>query len=258
MNEKQTRSCVREIVSREEKNTHGRGASSKGKPNGGSSKKAVAEGMTFGGWLVLSLGEPSISARGNKTILWSCKCECGVERLIPPGNLLRGLSTSCGCRKADMISRRFTKHGMAHTRKAGNIYRVWSSMRTRCNNPQSAAYHNYGGRGITICSEWDDFERFMSDMGPRPSLRHSIDRIDTNGPYCQSNCRWSTAKEQSNNRRRHRMIEHRGETKNLAQWASAYGLATQVLFNRLARGWSIERALSPSTRPKLQLHPTEQ
>lgn len=99
------------------------------------------------------------------------------------------------------------------------LYRIWAGMRSRCFNQNLGWYPRYGGRGITISLEWDDFWRFVADMGPRPSPIHSLDRIDNNGNYCKENCRWATPQQQIENSRRVRFVEHRGEVLHIRAWA---------------------------------------
>lgn len=143
---------------------------------------------------------------------WHCICDCGKEVDVKLNNLRNGHTKSCGCLNLELVSERgkVTKnlnclsrltHG--HTRK-GKIspeYRSWYSMKRRCYDPKHKGYKYWGGRGITVCDEWkNDFERFLSDMGERP-LGTSIDRIDVDGNYEPSNCRWATSTIQNNNRR---------------------------------------------------------
>lgn len=123
-------------------------------------------------------------------------------------------------------------------------YRAWSHMWSRCTNKNVKEYSYYGGRGITICAEWREFDNFLADMGQRPSSRHSIDRIDVNGNYEPANCRWATYTQQARNRRSNRIIEFQGERRTLAEWAEAIGLDVRTLHSRLVGGWSLERALT--------------
>lgn len=127
---------------------------------------------------------------------WRCKCDCGNETIVQAANLKNGHIRSCGC----MISESNTKHGKWNTR----IYRIYHSMKQRCNNPNSAHYEYYGGRGIKVCSEWqDDFQTFYDwAMSHGYSDDLSIDRIDVNGNYEPSNCRWATKTTQSFNRKK--------------------------------------------------------
>lgn len=122
-----------------------------------------------------------------------CSCSCGGEKITGPNLLKSGATVSCGCKKNGPQTE-FTKHP---------YYKIWAGMKERCTNPNHHAFSHYGGRGITICDEWRlSFERFVADMGDRPSANHSIDRRDNDRGYSADNCRWATAAEQSRNRRK--------------------------------------------------------
>jgi hypothetical protein len=128
-------------------------------------------------------------------------------------------------------------------------YRCWVAMRNRVRNKNNPAYHNYGGRGITICPTWDDFDTFYSDMGPRPSSAHSIDRIDNDGSYSPSNCRWATSAEQNRNRRSQKMLTVNGETRCISEWTERIGCSSRnTIMMRLKAGWTPEEAVSIPVR----------
>ena len=116
------------------------------------------------------------------------------------------MTKSCGCLKREASLRnirgapRYVKHGNAHRKKHSGAYVSWYGMLTRCENPKSTSYAYYGGRGVTVCTEWHDFQNFLRDMGERPH-GWTLDRVDTEGGYCRENCRWATRKQQSQNRR---------------------------------------------------------
>ena len=122
---------------------------------------------------------------------------------------------------------------------------IWQGMLNRCALPCPSNVACYGARGISVCDRWrESFANFLSDMGRRPTLKHSIDRIDVSGNYEPSNCRWATPKEQGRNKRNNHMIAHNGETKCVAEWAEILGVKARTIRDRLARGWSADAALT--------------
>ena len=164
----------------------------------------ISEGSRFGRWTVLRRG----SKTKNWQQKWICQCDCGTEREVGQDHLKAGRSVSCGCYQRDVLSGMKTIHGHAARGRKTTEYTIWESMRARCNTPTNRAYHHYGGRGIKLCERWQDsFEAFLADMGPRPSKRHSVDRIDNNGDYEPGNCKWATRAEQLANTRRSVPVE---------------------------------------------------
>ncbi len=128
-------------------------------------------------------------------------------------------------------------HGLSGTR----TYRIWSGIKRRCLSSRSSSFHNYGGRGITICDEWaESFMSFLAHVGPCPSPTHSIDRTDNNIGYEPGNVRWATRKEQNRNSRHNLVLEYKGETRCLSEWAEFTGYSREMISSRLERGWSVE------------------
>ena len=129
---------------------------------------------------------------------WICKCDCGNITTVKSSYLLQGITRSCGCYNIEQIKLANTTHGKSNTSE----YEIWCGMKKRCYNPNYKEFRYYGGRGITICDSWkNSFEAFYQDMDRRPSSKHSIDRVNNDGNYEPSNCRWATIKEQNNNKR---------------------------------------------------------
>ena len=152
------------------------------------------------------------------------------------------MTRSCGCFQREGAIQRATKHGHASRRRPSSAYRTWGHMLSRCRDSAVPEYRYYGGRGITVCERWLRFENFLADMGEPPRGK-SIERIDVNGNYEPSNCRWATQREQCNNQRRNRRISAGGLTLTLVQWATATGIKRETIAHRLDKGMSPEMAL---------------
>lgn len=174
----------------------------------GTPKKLVI-GHRFGKLLILAEREPSIYSTPNRPRIIArrvfCRCDCGVEREFSLSNLRSGESSSCGCvREGSPWKAAHGKPLHGHRAHGGRTpeYVCWVSLKARCENRKCRDYKDYGARGIGICDRWrGSFEAFLSDMGNKPTPKHSIDRINNDGNYEPGNCRWATAKEQRANQR---------------------------------------------------------
>lgn len=166
---------------------------------------------------------------------WFCICDCGNQRSVSGKNLKSNNSKSCGCSQRESTSKRSRKHCLTNS----DEYIAWANMIQRCTNKNNNHYKNYGGRGIMICKKWkESFENFYADMGEKPSKGHSIDRINVNGNYEPSNCRWATRKEQNRNQRTNRWINVEGCVKTVSEWSERAGVRKDTIYLRLNAGWS--------------------
>lgn len=184
--------------------------------------------------------------------VWVCRCSCGVYIIANTNALRSGNTKSCGCLKHDHLGP--ITHGLAkHDGTRPGEYSVWLGIRRRCNNPRTPEYKNYGGRGIRLDKRWNDFPRFLKDVGPRPSPAHTIERKNNNGDYRPGNVRWATMREQQRNRRTNRLITFEGETQPLCVWAEKLGINASTVRDRLNDGWSVSAAFS--RRDDARSHP---
>ncbi len=201
---------------------------------------ADLSGQRFGRLAVLKR-EPNKGRR----VMWLCQCDCGAHIITRADNLTEGGSKSCGCLTKEVNGKRLTVHGKCGTPE----YVIYQGMVGRCERPTHGGFEDYGARGIVVCPEWRaSFEQFYSDMGPRPSPTHSINRIDNDGPYAPWNCEWATSKQQAANqrlrKRGNRILTFRGETNSVAKLARKYGLRPDTVIHRLNSNWTVEQALT--------------
>lgn len=176
-------------------------------------------------------------------MLWLCKCDCGNATIIPTNKLTSNKTKSCGCLKKETAKPPvIVKHGMSYSR----LYQVWKDMKGRCYRPTSTRYYTHGARGVKVCAEWQTFEPFYKwalSNGYQENL--TLDRINNDGNYEPSNCRWATMKTQANNRRTNHFLTYKGETHTLKEWAEIIGINYNTLVGRINRlGWSIEKTLN--------------
>lgn len=196
-------------------------------------------GRRFGRYVVID-----ICPENNRKVL--CRCDCGNERYVDKFNLLGNKTHSCGCLTKEVTAERNYKHGETGTR----LYNVWSNMHRRCNDPKNNRYENYGGKGVKVCKQWDEFSNFKKwadKTGYDPDAKYgecTIERKNVNGDYKPSNCCWKNIKEQCNNRTSNVMLTYNGETKHLSEWEKELGFKKDRVGQRLRRGWSVEKALS--------------
>lgn len=185
--------------------------------------------------------------------IWHCICECGKECDVIATAFSNETTKSCGCYARDRTIESHTSHGDASTKSPYfRLYRIFYGMHTRCENPNDAWYHRYGGRGIKVCKEWNDYQTFKTwALQNGYSSNLTIDRINNDGNYTPENCRWSTPKEQAENKTQTgHMLTHNNITQNVSQWAVQTGIARNTINKRLKLGWTIEEALTIPTGQK--------
>lgn len=197
-------------------------------------------GQVYGRLTVIEAADDLVSQSGYHTVMWKCQCECGNVVIVRGKSLKGGVTKSCGCWQREGLAARASKHHGFGSR----LYAVWDSMRQRCNNPKHHAYANYGGRGIKICDEWDDYSSFhqwaartgYDENAPRGM--YTLDRIDVDGEYSPKNCRWADMRNQANNRRNSIHLEYAGENLALTEWAERINVDYTTLWNRYKNGLS--------------------
>jgi hypothetical protein len=198
----------------------------------------------FGGWA--GNGNARLSA-------WRCVCAedlggCGRETVVRVSKLKNGHTKSCGCLRDDSRGKSSITHGASRgktrTNKMSPEYTTWAAMRQRCLTPTCKKFPRYGGRGIRICDRWQDFAAFLADMGPKPSSKHTVERINNDGDYEPANCRWATNTEQSRNRSSNTILELDGVRRCLAEWVEITGIRLTTIQQRKRAGWSDRDALT--------------
>lgn len=181
------------------------------------------------------------AANIGRQVAWRCQCDCGNEKTTTGWNLKSGQCLSCGCIVKETSRMNPVKHGQSYTR----LYHIWIGMKQRCYYAKHRHYDRYGGRGITVCAEWvDDFDAFYDwsmEHGYTDNL--TIDRIDVDGSYSPSNCRWITLADQNGNTSKTKLYEANGEKHTIAEWSRITGIPKSTIRNRLCRGKTIENAL---------------
>ena len=179
--------------------------------------------------------------------MWHCVCDCGNKTIKQSSCLRKGETMSCGC----LYKETHYKHGKTGTR----LYHVWRDMIARCRYPSVPCYPTYGGRGIKVCDEWQSFDSFYKwALGNgydenAPSGDCTIDRIDVNGNYEPSNCRWVNRIVQQSNTTKNRLIAMDGKTQTLAQWSREYDIKPQTVMQRISVGWDWPNAIKTKPRP---------
>lgn len=193
------------------------------------------EGKQFG--FLTPLGKSE--SKSKYGVVWRFECKCGNEVEKIAHRVFAGLVRSCGCLPSTH------KGGLKHGLSGHYLYVRWCAIIDRCTNPNNSRWESYGGRGICLYPEWrNDPQKFIDYMGPRPSMNHTIDRIDNDKGYEPGNLRWADRKTQQRNRRTNFVIEYNGLKMCVTEWAEKLGLNASCLATRIKRGWPLEIAMS--------------
>ena len=197
-------------------------------------------GLQFGRLTVICKAK-----KDSRAAFWLCECQCGKRITVKGSSLRSGHTKSCGCLHDELSSERTIERNSSHSMSKTRIYSIWGDMRKRCRNKHHWAFERYGGRGINVCEEWENFSAFYkwsSDNGYSDEL--SIDRINNDGDYCPQNCRWATKDEQANNRSNNRFVEHNGKRITVSQLSKETGIPYGTLYSRIfTYGFSVDDAV---------------
>jgi hypothetical protein len=188
-------------------------------------------GQKFGRLEVIGIDD-----NGDRKTNWICQCDCGAIKSVRSDSLQNGAVKSCGCLKKEQDRQNLTKHH-SHKQSGTRLYQIWVGLKGRCQNENNARYSNYGGRGISVCEEWNkSFQAFYDwslENGYDETL--TIDRIDNDGNYAPANCRWATIEEQCNNRRTNVVIKIGNAEKTLTQWCDIFEVDYKTIYARYHR-----------------------
>lgn len=182
----------------------------------------------------------------NGKALWRCKCDCGNEVIVGAYNIKSGNTQSCGCYQRSQTSKACTTHNLSKH----PLYKLWAGMKERCECPKNKRYDRYGGRGIKVCEEWHDFKVFHDWAIANGWVKGlSIERIDNDGDYCPTNCKWTSIAEQQSNTSKNHRLTYNGKTQTIAEWARELNMNPTTIQCRISRyHWSVEKALTTPTR----------
>lgn len=215
-------------------------------------KRKDITGQRFNRLVVVSFSHTEKGNGRNYKSYYNCICDCGKTCIVEGAKLRNGHTQSCGCYRHQRQVDANTKHNGRYTR----LYVIWCDMKSRCNNKNNARYNVYGGKGITVCKEWendfDEFQKWAEKNGYDPKAERgkcTIDRIDNTKGYCPENCRFISNTEQANNKSNNVKITYNGIIKTVSQWAKEKGLSSETLRKRLKK-WPVEKAIETPLRNK--------
>lgn len=196
--------------------------------------------------------------RGDRNHYWECKCDCGELSIANSKCLLSGMTTSCGCYRMQRMLKSTQTHGHTANYRTPE-YKTWQNMRSRCENPNAVGFHAYGGRGVRVCEEWrlgdgtkSGFECFLADIGPRPTEKHSLDRINVDGNYEPGNCRWADNQQQQRNRRDNIWVEVDGRRMLISDAIEKLDIPRTSFYRLLDKGISLKEAITASARRQIE------
>lgn len=173
---------------------------------------------------------------------WNCICDCGNESIVRYSHLSSGATVSCSNNKECYPG---YIHGHTTHTDHSATYKSWKNMMQRCYNANSQSYPWYGAKGITVCERWHDFSNFLSDVGERPSPKHSLDKINNRESYSPDNCRWATRSQQDRNKTTSRFITAFGKTATISEWSEVTGISRSTISHRIfVSGMDAETALT--------------